>query len=67
MILRIKKGQVLSEIKGLELDFELDVNNKATVEIVIDKETGSYLSGRGAGSLLMEVILKVSLICGVIL
>ena len=53
-----EKDQILSEIKGLELDFELDVNNKATVEIVIDKETGSYLSGRGAGSLLMEVNTK---------
>ena len=47
--------KTLKEIKGLELDFELDVNNKATVEIVIDQETGSYLSGRGAGNLLMEI------------
>jgi hypothetical protein len=31
------------------------VNNKATVEIVIDQETGSYLNGRGAGNLLMEI------------
>ncbi len=47
--------KVLNDIKGLELDFELDVNNKATVDIVIDQETGSYLSGRGAGNLLMEI------------
>jgi len=63
-----KKGSSLSEnklkinslkdIKGLELDFELDVNNNAIVEIVIDKESGSYLSGRGAGNLLMEVNTK---------
>ncbi|MFL2598103.1 MAG: translocation/assembly module TamB domain-containing protein [Flavobacteriaceae bacterium] len=63
-----KKGSYLSEnklktnslkdIKGLELDFELDVNNNAIVEIVIDKESGSYLSGRGAGNLLMEVNTK---------
>ena len=42
----------------MELDFELDVNNNAIVEIVIDKESGSYLSGRGAGNLLMEVNTK---------
>ncbi len=48
----------LQEVKGLELDFELDVNNKATVEIVIDQETGSYLSGSGAGNLFMEVNTK---------
>ena len=29
------------------MDFRLDVNNKASIEIVIDQETGSYLSGRG--------------------
>ena len=43
------------EVKGLEMDFRLDVNNKATIEIVIDQETGSYLSGSGAGNLLMEI------------
>jgi len=49
---------VLQDVKGLELDFELDVNNKASVEIVIDQETGSYLNGRGAGNLFMEVNTK---------
>ena len=46
------------EVKGLEMDFRLDVNNKASIEIVIDQETGSYLSGRGNGSLLMEIDTK---------
>ena len=46
------------EVKGLEMDFRLDVNNKATIEIVIDQETGSYLSGSGAGNLLMEIDTK---------
>ena len=45
-------------VKGLEMDFRLDVNNKASIEIVIDQETGSYLSGRGNGSLLMEIDTK---------
>lgn len=45
----------LKEIRGVEMDFELDVTNDALIEIVIDQETGSYLSGRGAGNLFMEI------------
>ena len=45
-------------IKGLEMNFELDVNPNAEIGIVIDKETGSYLSGRGAGNILMEIDTK---------
>ena len=37
------------------MNFELDVNPNAEIGIVIDKETGSYLSGRGAGNILMEI------------
>ena len=50
--------KVLKEIRGLEMDFDLDVTNDASIEIVIDKETGSYLSGRGAGNLFMEINTK---------
>ncbi len=46
---------ILEEVKGLELNFDLDVNNKAEVEVVIDKNTGSSLKGKGAGSLLIEI------------
>ncbi len=49
------KEIVLDDIKGLELNFDLDVNNNAEVEIVIDKNTGSSLKGRGAGTLLIEI------------
>jgi hypothetical protein len=42
-------------IKGLQLNFELDVTPEAEVEIVVDPETKSFLRGRGAGSLLMEI------------
>ena len=45
-------------ITGLELTFDLDVNNEAEIEIVIDPETGSYLDGRGSGNLLMEINTK---------
>ncbi len=49
------KEIVLDDIKGLELNFELDVTDNAEVEIVIDKSTGSSLKGRGAGTLLIEI------------
>jgi len=42
----------LQEVKGLELNFDLDVTNDALVEIDID---GSILRGRGAGTLLIEI------------
>ena len=43
------------EISGVEMNFELDVDPNAEIEIVIDQETGSFLKGRGAGSLFMEI------------
>ena len=49
------KEIILEEIKGLELNFDLDVTDNAEVEIVIDKNTGSSLKGRGAGTLLIEI------------
>jgi hypothetical protein len=39
------------EVKGLELNFDLDVNENALIEIVIDKEAGSTIKGRGQGTL----------------
>jgi hypothetical protein len=39
------------EVKGLVLDFDLDVNENAVIEIVIDKEAGSTIKGRGNGGL----------------
>ena len=52
---KYKSSEGAELIKGLEMNFELDVNPNAEIEIVIDKETGSYLSGRGAGNILMEI------------
>jgi len=46
---------VFEEIKGLELDFDLDINEDAEVEIIIDPKTGHSLKGRGAGNLLIEI------------
>ena len=33
----------------------LQINNSAELEITIDQETGSYISGKGNGDLLMEI------------
>jgi len=46
---------VLKYIKGLELDFDLSVNDNAEIEIVIDKDTGSSIRGRGNGVVLAQI------------
>lgn len=53
----IKQGEYefVDEIKGLELNFDLDVTEDAEVEIIIDKETGHALKGRGRGGILVEI------------
>ncbi|MFD1613473.1 translocation/assembly module TamB domain-containing protein [Gelatiniphilus marinus] len=48
-------GAFLEDIKGLELDFDLDITEDAEVEIIIDKNTGHALKGRGSGGLLVEI------------
>ncbi len=51
------KGEtvVVKYIKGLELDFDLTVNDNAEIEIVIDKDTGSSIRGRGNGIVLAQI------------
>jgi len=41
--------------RSIEMKFDLDLNELAEIEIVLDKETGSSISGRGNGSFFMEV------------
>lgn len=52
-----KKGVefVVNDVKGLELDFDLDLTEDAEVEIIVDKNTGHSLKGRGRGGLLVEI------------
>lgn len=52
---KVKINRELESIKGLELNFELDILPTAEVEIVMDRKTGSNLVGRGAGTLLIEI------------
>ena len=45
----------LDDIKGLEMEFNMDVTDDAEIEIVIDRETGSSILGRGNGSILAQI------------
>ncbi len=49
------KEIILDNIKGLALNFDLDVDNTAEVEVIVDKKTGNTLRGRGAGILRIEI------------
>ncbi|MEM0516869.1 translocation/assembly module TamB domain-containing protein [Aequorivita flava] len=46
---------ITNNSKGLSLNFELDINKNAEVEVVVDQENNSTLKGRGAGILLIEI------------
>jgi hypothetical protein len=57
----INSGQSLTElddIKGVEMAFNMDVNDNAEIEIVLDKNTGSSIIGRGNGSMLAQINTK---------
>ena len=45
----------LAEIKGLSVNFDLDIDPDALIEVVVDQENGSVLKGRGAGLVLIEL------------
>lgn len=45
----------LDDIQGVEMEFNMDVTDDAEIEIVIDKETGSSIRGRGNGSMLAQI------------
>ena len=46
------------DVKGLEMEFNMDINDNAEIEIVIDKQTGSSIIGRGNGSMLAQINTK---------
>lgn len=48
----------IDDVKGLEMEFNMDINDNAEIEIVIDKETGSSIIGRGNGSMLAQINTK---------
>jgi len=53
---RLKGEELLDfNVKGLELNFDLIVTPEASVEIVIDRDSGSTIKGSGNGNLLFEI------------
>jgi len=46
---------IYEDLTGLTLNFELDINRNAEVEVVIDQVSKSAIRGRGAGTLLLEI------------
>jgi hypothetical protein len=50
-----KKLVMMQQMKGLNLNFNLNVTKEAVAEVVIDKETGSILRGRGDGNLRLGI------------
>ncbi len=45
----------LDDFKGLEMEFNMDLTDDAEIEIVIDKDNGSSIIGRGNGSILAQI------------
>lgn len=45
----------LDNIDGIEMEFNMDLTDDAEIEIVLDKETGSTILGRGNGSILAQI------------
>ena len=53
---RISGIQIVpEEVKGLSLNFELDINENAEIEVLVDQKNNSTLKGRGFGNLLIEI------------
>lgn len=53
----IKKGIVDNSrnYKGLELEFDLDITPDAEVEVILDRNTGHGMKGKGNGTLLFKI------------
>jgi hypothetical protein len=46
---------VTDDISGLEMDFDLTVTENAEIEIVMDRNSGSTIKGRGNGGILAQI------------
>ncbi|MCY4160381.1 MAG: translocation/assembly module TamB [Flavobacteriaceae bacterium] len=42
-------------IRGITLDFNLDITDQAEIEIITEPQFGSFLSGRGTGRMQLEI------------
>ncbi|NOQ92755.1 MAG: translocation/assembly module TamB, partial [Flavobacteriaceae bacterium] len=52
---KVKKEIVFKELKGLSINFDLEVTKDAVAEIVIDKISGSILKGSVEGKLALNI------------
>lgn len=51
----IKQGPLFKQLKGLSINFNLEVTKDAVAEIVIDRITGSLLRGSGDGDIALNI------------
>ena len=49
------KPEILKNYDGLELDFNLDITENATIDIILDRESGHGMRGKGFGTLLLKI------------
>ena len=54
----VLRKQLSDNFKGVTMNFDFDINKNATIKIVIDKTTGSFLKGTGKGNILMDIDTK---------
>ena len=52
---RLTGGVITKDIRGLSVNFDLDINNNAEVHVVVDKTNNSTLRARGFGTLLIQL------------
>lgn len=43
------------EFYGLEMDFDINIDKDAEIEVILNKETGHSMKGRGNGNLLIDI------------
>ncbi|MDD3721424.1 MAG: translocation/assembly module TamB [Lutibacter sp.] len=48
---RTRRQYISEKLKGLSLNFNIDVTKDAIIELVLDKATGSFLKGSGTGNI----------------
>ncbi len=51
----VEKLKLVDEFYGLEMIFDLYINNNAEIEVILDKETGHAMKGKGVGLLGIEI------------
>ena len=52
---KASNSTIFKNLNGIELDFDLDINDNAEIEILIDQSSGSTINGYGNGNLIMNI------------